>query len=609
MKPLFYKLRCVSCNTIHTEDESVTECLKCGNQLDVEFDMDFIRTTLNVHTLRHTPISSTKYLGFTPIRDYTKVVSLNEGNTPLHRCDELAKSLKLKNLYIKVEGANPTGVFKDRGTVVEITKAIELGAKAIVVASTGNMAASVSAYAAAAKLPCYVLVPEGAPMGKLAQTLSYGGRVIQIRGTYADCVEMCSDMAKRHNFYLAGDYAIRLEGAKSAAYEIIEQLNWKCPDAIIVPVGCGTNMSAIWKGFKEFFELGFIDKLPRMIGVQPANVPTIVEAWKKKLDKYVYVDKPSTVASAVGIGVPQDYIKALRCLRDSAGCAETATEEEILLAEHALARKESLFTEPSSAIPIAVIPKLLKARLIHSDETIVCIATGTGLKDPKTAISFLPDPPVLEPKRAEIDRYLEMKLYEIKGGFVTNKVIIEELPSISKLQKLLQKEFNVEFGQKEMTEKIHKMINNFLKKGRKITRSDLQNIIESVLNAFSAEKKILKVHDFQLVDSKHDQAHAKLQFSFHDKQYEEQGNGDGPFDAIIIALRKIIKQDGLDVKLDDYSVSIATEGEGAVVKVTITLFDKHNNKAVATATSPDVLVASVDAFEKGYNLLYWKNQK
>ncbi|MEK9185913.1 MAG: pyridoxal-phosphate dependent enzyme, partial [Patescibacteria group bacterium] len=151
-----------------------------------------------------------KYLTLYPILDLSKIVSLNEGGTPLHRCKNLCKQFKIKNLYIKNEGANPTGVFKDRGTLVEITKALEMGAKAVCLASTGNMAASVAAYCTIAKIPCYVLVPEGTPIGKLAQTLSYGARIIQVRGTYSDCAKLAAEMAKKHHFYLAGDYVFRL---------------------------------------------------------------------------------------------------------------------------------------------------------------------------------------------------------------------------------------------------------------------------------------------------------------------------------------------------------------------------------------------------------------
>lgn len=199
----------------------------------------------------------------------------------------MAKDLGVKRLYIKNEGMNPTGVFKDRGTLVEITKAKEQGAKAICVASTGNMAGSVAAYASIANLPCYVAVPEGTPIGKMAQSLSYGARVLQIRGTYNDAASIAEQMSRRYGYYLAGDYAFRIEGQKSQAFEIVEQLDWQAPAVVIVPMGCGTNIAALWKGFKEFYELGLISSLPRMIGVQPIGCSPIVAAFNQGSDDII----------------------------------------------------------------------------------------------------------------------------------------------------------------------------------------------------------------------------------------------------------------------------------------------------------------------------------
>lgn len=601
-----YYLKCVQCGQEFTEKQTCTVCKKCGEALDVIYDYDRILSNLNVHALRTTPISATKYLRFYPLCNLKNLVTLSEGGTPLLKCRHLGKKYKLNNLYVKNEGANPTGVFKDRGSLVEITKAIEMNAKAVCCASTGNMAASVSAYAAIASLPCYVLVPEGTPMGKLAQSLSYGARVIQIRGTYADCVLLAEKMAETQNFYLAGDYAFRLEGHKSIAYEIIEQLFWKAPDAVICPMGCGTNISAVWKGFKEFHQLGFIDKLPRMIGVQPEAVPTIVLAFQKKKKRYVKVEKPSTVATAVGIGVPQDDIKALRALRESKGFADTSTDEEILMAEHDLAKLESLFTEASGAIPIASLPHLLEKNVISKDDTVVCIATGNGLKDPKTAISLLPDPPVLEPNFSEIERYLKLRLFEIKGSLAKGQILFKKVPGIKDLTDVIKKEFGIK-PDAPVIQGIHKMLKGFLAKGRSVTRSDLQNIIESFLNEFSAKKKVLELTDFSISDSKHTHAKSEVTLIFHGKKHRITGEGDGIFDAIIAATQKVTNNDGMNVKLTDYSVDIATGGTAAVVKVRMTLEDKHKNTVVATATSPDVIVASTEAYEKGYNILYWKN--
>ena len=602
----FYSLQSVLSGNTYTEEQTCTVCPKTGEALDVVYDYDRIRSTLNIQALRSAPLTATKYLPFYPLNDLRHLVSLSEGGTPLLHARNIGEQLNLPHLHIKNEGANPTGVFKDRGSLVELTKARELGANAVCCASTGNMAASVSAYAAVAGLPCYVLVPEGTPMGKLGQTLSYGARVIQVRGTYADCVTLCEEMARTQGFYLAGDYAFRLEGHKSIAYEICEQLLWRVPDVVICPVGCGTNIAAIWKGFKEFKEFGLIDALPRMIAVQPENVPTIAEAWRQKKDRCIVVEKPSTVASAVGIGVPQDDVKALRCLYESNGAAETASEHEILLAEHNLARLESLFVEPSSAIPVAVLERLMNKKVIQNDDIVVCIATGTGLKDPKTAISLLPDPPVLEPRFEEVQRYLDMKLYEMKGSLDQAVVLFKQIPTKSDLKNTLKKEFGVDFDQ-QITDGIFTTLSAFLEKGRSVTRADLQNMIESFLNEFSVKQKVLQIDDFSVSDSRHEQADARVALTFHGEKHEVEGKGDGAVDALVEAIKCITADDSLNVRLTDYTVGIATEGAEAVVKVKMTLVDANGNKVVATGTSPDVIVASVDAYEKGYNILYWKN--
>jgi threonine synthase len=560
---------------------------------------------LNVHGLRTTPISATKYLQFLPIQDFRKIVSLNEGGTPLQHCTRLGKKLGLSRLFVKNEGANPTGVFKDRGSMVELTKAVELGAKAIACASTGNMAGSVSAYAAMAGLPCYVVIPEGTPLGKMAQTVSYGARIIQIRGTYADCVPLCQRMAEERGFYLAGDYAFRLEGAKTCAYEIVEQLQWKVPDVVIVPIGCGTHLAGIWKGFKDFHALGLIDHLPRIVGVQPEIVPTVVEAWRQGKKRFVKVEKPASVASAVSIGVPQDDVKALAAIIDSGGCGETASDDAILDAEQMLASTESLFVEPASAIPVAVLSTLLAKKLIAPNETVVCIATGTGLKDPKMAVSHLPDPPVLEPTNEDIHRYFSLKLFAMKADRKQQEVLFKAAPSMAELQKALKELFGVSFD-KQVDEGIIASVRQFLAKGRSVSSSDLKNIVETFLSDLSDREKVLSVEDFTVTDTKHAEAKAHIAVLSHGKRLEADGTGDGTFDAIVNAIEKVTKDDHLGIRLTDYEVGIATPGSAAVVKVTMTMADSADHSVVVSATSPDVIVASLEAYEKGYNLLYYR---
>lgn len=604
----FYILKCISCGKEFSEKETCTTCLSCGDPLDVIYDYEYIRQRLNLYALKNSPISALKYLTLYPILDLSKIITLNEGGTPLHYCRNLSKRYGIKNLYIKNEGANPTGVFKDRGTLVEITKALELGAKAVCLASTGNMAASVSAYCSIAKIPCYVLVPEGTPIGKLAQTLSYGARIIQVRGTYSDCARLAVKMAKKYDFYLAGDYAFRTEGHKSQAYEIAEQLGWKAPDYLICPVGCGTNISAIWKGFKELHKLNLIENLPKLIAAQPYGCSTIVSAFNSHKKVFNVVEKPDTICSAVAAGVPLDGIKALKALYDSKGYGVELSDEEVLENEQLIAKSEAIFVEPSGALPMAAVEKLSKKKFFKPSDIVVCVATGNGLKDPKSAVKILPDPPTINVDLKEIDDYLKYKLYHLRSESIKGKrdVVWNKIPEEKSLKKIIHTLYGITLT-KEVLEHVLKSCRAFETKGKDITKQDLQNIIEDSLNEYRAKDKFLEIIDFETKTSKFKSAEASIKLRYGKKILIAQAKGVGTVDAIITALKRAIKEhDKLYIRLTDYNVEIFTGGVDATVKVIMTAVDKNNNKVISQATSPDVIVASVNAFEKCYNFLYYK---
>lgn len=607
----FYTLKCINCHTEFDEHQTCTICLKCGSPLDVVYNYEFIRQRLNVYALKNSPISALKYLTLYPILNLEKIVTLNEGGTPLHRCRNLSKKFGLNNLYIKNEGANPTGVFKDRGTLVEITKALEMGAKAVCFASTGNMAASVSAYCTLAKIPCYVLVPEGTPIGKLAQTLSYGARIIQVRATYSECAALAEEMAKKYGFYLAGDYAFRLEGQKSQGYEIAEQLGWKAPDYVLCPVGVGTNISAIWKGFIEMKELGLINSLPKLIAVQPENCNVVVKAFNSRSKELKRIEKPNTVCSAVAVSMPFDGPKALKALKDSHGTAVSVGDEDVLMTEQSMAKEEAIFVEPSGALPMAAVAKLSKAGFFKKDDVVVCVATGNGLKDPKSAVKMIPEPPTIDPDMKEVDNYLKYKLYQIQSEGIKNKakVLWKKIPAEKNLKKIIHSEFGIKINP-AVVKTIISSVQAFETKGKAITRQDLQNIIEEQLDEYNSKDKYLEIIDFEAKTSKYKQASASIKVRYGDRILLGQANGVGAVDAIITALKRSIKDhDKMFIRLTDYNVEIFTGGVEAAVKVTMTAVDKNDNKVIAHAASPDVIVASVTAFEKCYNFLYLKNYK
>lgn len=400
----------MKCHTEVDERKVYTFCNKCGSSLDIEYNYEDIAERLNKFDLENAPISSQKYLDFFPINDFRKIVSLEEGGTPLYKVENLRKRYKLNNLYVKNEGANPTGVFKDRGSFVEITKAVENGAKSLIIASSGNMAASATAYASKAGLKIYVLVPELTPIGKLSQIMSYGAKVIKIRGDYSDCVNLVQKIAEEHDLYLVGDYVFRREGQKSMAYEVIEQLCFNVPDFVIVPTGVGTNIAGIWKGFKEFKMMKVTDKLPKMVLVQPDGGAVLVEAFNKNKKSYKAWDKVDTQCSAVAVANPIDGDLALHAVYDSGGIALSVSDKDVFKAQKLLAEKEGIFTEPSSALAIAVLPVLVEKKIIKGSELVVCVATGNGLKDPLTPLQNLPAPKTLEADLRVVSRYIKTTL-------------------------------------------------------------------------------------------------------------------------------------------------------------------------------------------------------
>ncbi len=403
---------CINCGAKYPTDEIIYFCKKCGDILEIKLDYDLTKDMLKKSGWKNTPLSVWRYRDLMPITDPRKIVTLGEGGTGLHHCKRLGETLGLKELYVKNEGENPTGSFKDRGMTVGVTKAVELGVKSVICASTGNTSASLAAYAAKAGLTCAVLIPSGKiAYGKLAQAIIYGAKVIQIRGNFDQALDIVFELSEKHrNIYLLNSInPFRIEGQKSLGFEICEQLDNQPPDRVIVPVGNAGNISAIWKGFKEFRDIGFVKALPKMTGIQAECAAPIVEAIKKGSEKIKPVIKPETIATAIRIGAPVSWKKAVNAIRDSSGTAETVTDEEILDAQKTLSRLEGLFVEPASASSIAGLKKLVENHTIDKNERIVCVTTGHGLKDPDIAIRMSEKPLEVDAEVVAIEQALGLK--------------------------------------------------------------------------------------------------------------------------------------------------------------------------------------------------------
>lgn len=602
----FYYLECVSCHKKTNEKETISACLFCGGPLDVVYDYESLKMKLNTYLLRNAPPKTMKYLDFYPLSRDRELISLDEGGTSLLRAQNLAKKICIKKIFIKNEGLNPTGAFKDRGSFVEINKAKELGFKSVVVASTGNMAASVSAYSAQAGMDCYVFVPENTPRAKLAQSLSYGARVIQIRGTYYEAANLAEKTSERYGFYLAGDYVFRAEGQKSCGYELAEQMWKEDINWVIVPVGMGTNLSAIFKGLWEYYKMGLIDKLPRMVAVQAQNCNSI----KKVNGKYkvTFIEKPNTICSAISCNDPLDAPKVIRALKETKGEITTASDDETLVMQQLLSHTEALYVEPSAATTMVALQKLLEKGVIKETDTVVCVATGTGLKDPAATLKVLAEPPTIEPDIKEVTRVISGKLFSIRAQGVKEKekTLFNVTPTKDILRQTVKKEFTLDLSVNDLQDVISEVQYFIEKKGKSIAKADLQAILEDVIQ-HENRKAVLELLDFRIEDSKQKRAKAIVDVKLNGSSCKSESEGVGPVDAAISAIKKVIdKYDGIDFRLTDFTVEIPTTGSDATVEVNMVLQSIRGVQVVEKGTSPDIIVASMNAYVAGYNELVYQ---
>ncbi len=326
-----------------------------------------------------------RYRELLPVNERTPLLTLGEGDTPLVRSPKLEDELGASEVYLKLEGCNPTGSFKDRGMVMAIAKALEAGSRAVICASTGNTSASAAAYAARAGLEAIVLVPEKyVALGKLAQAIIYGARVVMVDGNFDDALRLVRDLAERYPVTLVNSVnPFRLQGQKTAAFEVCDSLG-DAPDILAIPVGNAGNISAYWMGFKEYHERGRSSKLPRMVGFEAEGAAPIVRGE--------VVTKPETIATAIRIGNPASWKLAVAARDESGGLIDSVTDAEILSAYQLLSSKEGIFVEPASAASVAGLRKLVsQGRIDLSGKRVVCVLTGNGLKDPDTAVKLATD--------------------------------------------------------------------------------------------------------------------------------------------------------------------------------------------------------------------------
>lgn len=407
-------LVCSKCGKQFGEDV-MYHCPDCGIEgtLDVTYDMKIVKKQLTKEYLKDNEDKNIwRYMPILPLESKVGVTPLQIGWTPIYKENRLEKILNIKNVYIKDEGRNPTASFKDRATAVGVAKAIELKKDIMCAASTGNAASSLSGFAACMGIKNYIFVPKNIPEAKLTQLLVFGSNVILVDGDYDTAFDFCIKAVEHFGWYNRS-CAINpylAEGKKTAAFEICEQLDFKVPDKVIMSVGDGCSISSVWKGFKEFYDLGLIDKLPTMVSVQAEGSNPVNRSFRKGNRKFDYIP-PVTIADSISVGIPRNGYKALNALKESKGMAVDVSDEEILCAITTLARKTGVFGEPAGVASFAGLLKLVEQGAIGKDETVVIVVSGNGLKDIKSAQKAVTKPNLVEPNLNSLISYLNRVSY------------------------------------------------------------------------------------------------------------------------------------------------------------------------------------------------------
>jgi threonine synthase len=387
-----YVQRCIACHNEFDLDARLYVCSRCGGLLDVDRREEITIEPASLRELWRKRKSSLdardrsgvwRFRELLPFRDDVEIVSLGEGNTPLYDAPRSADYCRLPQLKLKHQGCNPTGSFKDTGMTVAVTQARQLGARFVACASTGNTAASLAAYAARAGLPCAIIVPGGqVSHAKLAQALDYGAKVLEIEGNFDVCMNVIRELSDDGAVYLVNSInPFRIEGQKTVAFELAEQLEWRVPDHLVLPGGNLGNSSAFGKGFRELLQSGLIDRLPRITVVQAAGAAPFARFYAEhEHSAFVNEEHPKTLASAIKIGAPVSWPKAFRAVSETGGVVITVTEQEIADAKAVIGR-DGIGCEPASATTVAGIRKLVSDGVIKGDESVAAVLTGHLLKD------------------------------------------------------------------------------------------------------------------------------------------------------------------------------------------------------------------------------------
>lgn len=556
---MHYTLRCFVCDALNDERETSTYCTTCGNVLTVVYN--------EAVTGNHVPLAD-------PIPD-----PIRPRPTELKRLDRLSETYGA-DIWAKLEFQNPSGCFKDRGSFIEVRKAIELNTDAICLASTGNMAASVAMFAGYYKLPCYVFVPETTSEAKLAQATIFGANILRIKGDFSTCEHLCKEFAKSGNYYLAGDYVFREEGQKSFSFETIEQ-GGDDFDFVLIPVGCGTNYGAIHKGFEEAKAAGLTSRMPKLDAVQPEHASPVVEGIFKR--EKIVKKSVSTMATAVAASDPIDFYKVLRGIERTGGEAFTVTEAEILLSLREMAQNEGYYTEAACALPLACLKNHPER---YRGKKVLLVLTGTGLKDAHIVAKHALPSPALEPDLTQV------------LDFIASGYIGIQHDSFGKSRDTLTANLKLAPHQ-------DKLLNDYLgkinRKGKTLSSNELEALQSLVFAESDQLRYPVTVDDYDVNMRKNGLVHALVTLTINGVEVKSSNHGVGPIDSVLSAIKKETDK-VIKVEVKGHQIDILSPDTNSLVVATLTL--GYNDQTVQVkAASPDVIEAAVNAFVKGIAVL------
>lgn len=557
-----YELKCFICDRVNDEHVTSTYCTVCGGVLTIHYK---------------TPSAAIQY----PISS-APPDPLRSGPTELRFLSKLSERYSTP-IWAKMELQNPSGCFKDRGSYIEVLKALELGRDAICLASTGNMAASVAMYARYYNIPCFVFVPEVTSEGKIAQASMFDATVLRIKGDFSTCEQLCKEFAKSGNYYLAGDYVFREEGQKSVSYEIIEQRPEPF-DFVLIPVGCGTNFGAIHKGFNEAYEAGLTEHIPALVCVQPEQSSPVVEGIFKR--KKVVKDRVQTMATAVAAADPIDFHKVLKGIDATGGSAFTATEDEILDSLREMAVTEGIFTEPACALPLAALKNNPET---FTGKQCLLILTGTGLKDTSVVVRSVLPSPVLPNNLQQVLDYIDSgyPILQSQSFGKPRDTILTQLKFTADRQALFED-----------------YLSRIDKKGKSLTPREREALQTLVFNEDTSLSYPLIVTDYTILMRKNGLVASSVTATMNGNVLKMGNEGVGPLDSVLGAMDKLTAP-FFSVTLTNHQLEILSPGSNSLVVASISL--KHQDMEIeAKAASPDVIEAGLNAWVKAYSTLYHK---